>query len=68
MKRLKETTATRPKQGLEPCQKHFQAQRERQNDILLAAEEWVLTPGCMNKRAEAKRVCDGFWSEYAHGQ
>ena len=26
------------------------------------------TPGCVNERAEGKRVCGGFWSEYAHDQ
>ena len=27
-----------------------------------------VTPGCVNKRARGKRVCDRFQSEYAYGQ
>ena len=56
-----------PKQGLEPCLKHLQTQRERQNYILLACGK-VGTPGCVNKRAGEKRVCGRFRSEYAYGQ
>ena len=44
----------RPKQGMEPCQKHIQAQRERQIYILLARGR-MGTPGCVNKRAGGKR-------------
>ena len=56
-----------PKQGMEPCQKHIQAHRERPSYILLARGR-TGTPGCVNKRAGGKRVCGGFWSQYAHGQ
>ena len=42
------TTAMRPKEGLEPFQKHIQAQREIQSYILLARVR-VGTPGCVNK-------------------
>ena len=55
------TTAMCPKQGMEPCQKHTQAQREWPSYILLA-------PHCVNKRAGGKRVCGGFRGEYAYGQ
>ena len=53
------TTAMRPKQGMEPCQKQIQAQRERQSYILLA-RGGMGTPGCFNKRAGGKRVCSWF--------
>ena len=43
-----------PKQGMEPCQKHFQAHRERQGYILLARGR-MGPPGCGNKRAGGKR-------------
>ena len=56
-----------PKQGLEFRQKHLQAQRLRQNYILLARGR-IGTPGCVNKRAGGKRVCGGFRSLYAYGQ
>ena len=46
----------RPKQGLEPCQKHFQAQR--QNDILLAAEEWVLQAASTKEPMQREFVMD----------
>ena len=42
-----------PKQGLESCQKQFQAQRERQDCILLACGK-VGTPCCVNERAEER--------------
>ena len=61
------TTAMRPKQGMEPCQKHSQAQRERQNDIPLALGR-MGTPGCVGGRAGEWRVCGGFRSQCAHGQ
>ena len=43
-----------PKQGMEPCQKHLQARRERQIYILLARGR-ICTPGCVNKRAGGKK-------------
>ena len=48
-------TAMRPKQGVEPCQRHIQAQRERQSYILFA-RGGMGTPGCVNKRAGRKIV------------
>ena len=47
-----------PKQSLEPCQKHVQAQRERQSYILLAAEEWVLRAASTKELEERKFVVD----------
>ena len=47
------TRAMCPKQGLESCQKHFQAQRERQDCILLACEK-VCTSCCVNQRGEER--------------
>ena len=58
----------RPKQGMEPCQKHIQAQRKKVKATFnLPAEEWVL-PAASTKGAGAERVCGGFRSEYAYGQ
>ena len=51
----------RSKQGMEPCQKHIQAQRERQDCILLGLGEED-NAGYMNKGAGRKRVCSGFRS------
>ena len=48
------TRAMCPKQGLEPCQKHIEAERERQNYILLAHGK-VGIPGCVNKRGPKKK-------------
>ena len=58
------TIAICPKQGTEPCQKHVQAQRERQSYIPLARGR-LGTPGCVNNRAGGKRVCGGSWG---HGR
>ena len=55
------TTAMRPQQGVEPCQKHIQAERKRQGFILLARGK-MGSPGCVNKRAWGKRVCGRFSS------
>ena len=55
------TTAMRPQQGVEPCQKHIQAERKRQGFILLARGK-MWSPGCVNKRAWGKRVCGRFSS------
>ena len=49
------TRAMCPKRGLGSCQKQIQAQRERQNYILLV-------------RGRMKRVCDRFRSKSAYGQ
>ena len=65
--RDQKTTAMCPKQGLELCQTHIQAQRERQSYLLRACGK-VGTPGCVNKRARGKRVCGRCRSEYAYGQ
>ena len=40
--------AMRPKQGMEPCQKHIQAQRERPSYIPLARGR-MGTPGCIGE-------------------
>ena len=61
------TTAMRPKQGMEPCQKHVQAQRKRQGYILLARRR-MGTSGCVNKRAGGKRLCGRCRSQYACAQ
>ena len=48
-----------PKQGMEPCQKHMQAQRERQNYFLLFhKEEWVLPAASTKEPQERKFVVD----------
>ena len=65
IKRLKDNSGA-PKQGLESCQKHIQAQRNGQSNILLA-RGGMGTLGCVNERAGGKRVCGGFRSEYAYG-
>ena len=43
----------RPQQGLEPCQRHVQAQRERQNFILLACRR-MGTPAASIKEPEKR--------------
>ena len=53
MKRLKDNSEMCPKQGMEPCQKHFEAQRERPNCIRLAHGR-MGTPGCVNKEPEER--------------
>ena len=60
------TTAMRPKQGVEPCQKHVHVQRERQATFYSPAEERVLLAASTKEPEE--RVCSGFMSEYAYGQ
>ena len=55
-----------PMQGLESCQTHFQAQRERQSNFLLARGR-MGAPSCVNKRAGWKTVCSWFRSEFAYG-
>ena len=47
-----------PKQGLEPCRKHLQAQRERQGSILFPAEEWVLLAASTKVPEEREFVVD----------
>ena len=55
----------RPKQGLELCQKPYQAQRERTKATFYSrTEEWVL-PAASTKEAEER---GRFRSEYAYGQ
>ena len=64
MKRLKDNSDV-SKQGMEPCQKHIQAERERHGYILLARGR-IGPPGCRNKRAGRKRVCGRFMSLCMH--
>ena len=50
----------RPKQGMESCQKHLQAQRERQGCIAFysPAEEWVLPAASTKEPEEREFVVD----------
>ena len=47
-----------PKQGMEPCQKHLQAQRERQDYILLALRGMVLLAASTKEPEEREFVVD----------
>ena len=66
MKRLNDSSDV-PEAMLGILVKHIQDQRKRQGYILLS-RGGMGTPGCVNKRAEGKRACGRFFSEYAHGQ
>ena len=52
------TRAMYPKQGLGPCQKHLQAQSERQGYILLACRNWVLPSASARQPEEREFVVD----------
>ena len=43
----------RPKQGMEPCQKHLQAQEKDKDTFYSPAEEWVL-PAASTKEPEER--------------
>ena len=47
-----------PKQGLQSCQKHFQAQRNYKVAFYFPAEEWVLPAASTKERVEREFVAD----------
>ena len=66
MKKLKETRAMCPKQGLGSCQKYIQAQSERQGHILLARRKvFSQVPHQESRRRENLWLIPG---RVAHGQ